>query len=110
MKISQTDNLIEVKTSGRLRAIIGVVLTVIGVVLVVYLLASGASPVWMPLIGIVVLIFGGLMAFLAKNRDIVLQRGGTSSISAKRVFWGQSQTQTFESQSYHRSQPFDIFR
>lgn len=103
MKIYQTDTQIEIKTSGLTQAILGVAVAIIGIILAVAALAGVAksgdgttSPAWVSLIGLAVLIVGGLLAFFSKNRDIILQKGGISSVNSKRVFGGQSKTESFD--------------
>ncbi len=103
MKIYQTDTQIEIKTNGLSQAILGVAVAIIGIILAVSVLAGVAktgdgatSPAWLSLIGLAVLIVGGLLAFFSKNRDVILQKGGISSVNSKRVFGGQSKTESFD--------------
>lgn len=103
MKIYQTDTQIEIKTSGLPRAILGIVVAILGIILAIAMLVGitrtgdgTTSPPWASLIGLIFLVVGVLLAFLSTNRDIILQRGGISSVNAKRVFGGQSKTESFD--------------
>jgi hypothetical protein len=99
MKIIQTDNQIELKSSGISQLIVGVILILAGVAMAIFLPGSTDSngnkmPVWIALIGIALAIGGLAAVIFAKNRYINIQRGGNTIIQAKRMIGGSTQTQT----------------
>lgn len=103
MKINQTQTQLELKTSGLSQAITGIILIIVGIIVAVAVLNGAikieggkALPMWAALAGLVFVVAGILSAFFARNRDIILQKGGTSTVTSKRFFGGQPQNTTFD--------------
>lgn len=104
MKITQTDTQLEIKTNGTFSLLVGILLFVIGIVVVITVLTgiwktngNGQSlSVIGPIIGIVMAVGGVASAFLARNRNTTLQKGGTSTVSQKHVLLGKEKIVSFE--------------
>jgi hypothetical protein len=103
MKITQTDNQMEIKTSGIPSIIAGVIVILIGLAVVGLLIANGfkdssgkSSSILIPILGLVFAVVGVFCVIFAANRDIILQKGGTSSVSSKRIFGGKLKSVSFE--------------
>jgi hypothetical protein len=99
MKTTQTDNQIELKSSGAGQVFFGVVLVIVGIIMAIFLLGSAddsgkKAPAWTILIG-VAMALGGIAAILfAKNRSVTIQKGGNTTVTVKKVLGGGPQAQT----------------
>lgn len=103
MKINQTETQLELKTSGLIQIITGIILIIVGIAVSISVLigvfkdANGKSlPIYWSLIGLVMLLAGGFASYSSRNRQIILQKGGTSTVNAKRILGGKIQKTTFE--------------
>jgi hypothetical protein len=104
MKITQTDNQMEIKTSGLLTLAMGIILIVFGAVVLITVLTgiwkvqgNGQSTSLIgPIAGALLAVGGIVTALLAKNQDTVLQKGGTSTVSQKRVLFGGPKAVSFD--------------
>jgi hypothetical protein len=104
MKIIQTEDKMEIKTNGTVSLLSGVIVFLIGTVVAVGILTrvfkTSSSDqsfyiVW-PIIGIVIAVLGAISAFLACNRDIVMQKGGTTTSTLKHILFGKANTVSFD--------------
>lgn len=102
MKISQTNNQLEIKNSGLGSIILGVVFVVVGIIMTIVMLSGSATdengesaPAWAVLFGVVFAVVGCLVAWFAKSKKTVLQQGANTTVSAKRVLSGKTSEQTF---------------
>ena len=104
MKITQTDNQLEIKSSGILALIMGILLIIVGIIVLITVLTGiwkidgkGQSTVIVgPIVGIVLIVSGVISAFLASNHDTVLQKGGTSTVTLKHILFGKVKVVSFE--------------
>jgi len=103
MKINQTETQLELKTSGLIQIIASIILIVVGIAVSISVLigvfkdADGKSlPIYWSLVGLVMLLAGGFASYSSKNRQIILKKDGTSTVSTKRIIGGKTQETTFE--------------
>lgn len=97
MKITQTnDTELTILNSGTAGLIGGGTLLLIGIGIGVYPLI-GTAEWWVSLIGAAVAGFGGLLIFTAATVTTTLRRGGTSTISERRLVGGRLKEASFES-------------
>jgi hypothetical protein len=99
MKVIQTDNQIELKSSGLGQALFGAILLVVGIVMAVALHGSTGdggkpTPIWVTLMGVAFAIIGILVAVFAKNRSVLIQKGANTTVTAKRLLGGSPQQQS----------------
>lgn len=104
MKITQTDTQMEIKTNGTLVLVMGVFLSIIGIVVLVTVLTGlwkvqgngQSTSVIGPIVGAVMVLGGIITALLAKNEDSIFQKGGTSTITLKRILFGSPKVVSFD--------------
>lgn len=99
MKITQTDSQIQLKSSGIGQLLTGLFMVIVGIGLTIVLLASPGdngkkAPAWTIVLGIAFVIFGVLMAVFSKNRTVTVQKGGDTTVNAKRMLGGSPQQQS----------------
>jgi hypothetical protein len=99
MKITQTDTQIELKSNGIGQFLLGVALTVVGVGVTFFLVAVPSdngkkAPAWSYLVGLAFALVGILAAISAKNRTIVGQKGGETTVRDKRLLGGSPRQQS----------------
>lgn len=98
MKITQTDSQLELKTSGAGQVITGVVLIAAGIGMAIVTHSPDAdgkkAPVWVLLVAIAIALAGVAAIIFAKNRSVTIQKGGNTTVSAKRLIGGTPQSQT----------------
>lgn len=99
MKVIQSGDQLELRSSGIGQLLIGIIFTVIGIGLTILLLTTPSdngkkAPLWSVLIGLVFIIAGILAAIFAKNRSVVMRKGGDTTVTAKRLFGGAPQQQS----------------
>jgi hypothetical protein len=103
MKLQQTNTQLEIKSSAYSQAIIGTIFLVGGLV-AASLIAAGvfkdsagkSLPIWLAAVGLVASIIGFFVVRSSKNKTVLLNRGGTSSVELKRIFGGKTENTTFE--------------
>lgn len=102
MKITGTNDQMNVKVGGLGQLIIGLVFIVLGIALTVFILSGPkdsttgkAAPTWLAIMGVAFALVGILVALTAKNLYITMQRGGDTTMFAKRLLGGKSQHQSF---------------
>jgi hypothetical protein len=104
MKITQTENQLEIKTSGIPSLLIGILLFIIGIVVLV----TVSTGIWKingngqstavigPIIGVLMAVGGVAGAFLARNRNTILQKDGTSTVTQKHIILGREKVVSFD--------------
>jgi hypothetical protein len=106
MKITQTDNQIVIKQGGVTQLIGGITFIVIGIGLAIAIggglvkSSNGQKP--SPLIalfGVVFAVIGVLVFLTAKNRTIVIEKGGNTTVDAKKLIGGKDVNQSFPTTS-----------
>lgn len=103
MKITQTDNQMEIKTSGTFALLCGILLLIVGIVVLVTVLTgiwkiqgNGQSTAIIgPIVGIVMAVGGVASAFLARNRNTTLQKNSTSTVTQKHILFGREKIISF---------------
>lgn len=94
MKIIQTNDQMEIKSSGFGQLALGIILALGGIGTAVVVLGGKKAPIWAALIGLGMVIIGILTALFAKNRKAILQLGGNVTVTDKRVIGGGVQQQS----------------
>ncbi len=101
MKVIQTNNQIEVRSSGIGQLIIGLVIGLAGIALTIFVFAGppddkgNKMPIWVAAIGLAIIAAGVGMLLFSKNRNVVIQQGGTTTVTAKRIIGGQTENLSF---------------
>lgn len=105
MKITQTNNQIELNNGGMGQLGVSAVLVVLGIIIAVgifggFVTNNGAriSPL-LGMIGVVLGITGVLVAFFAQKKRIVIVKGGDTAVTATRLIGGHSVSQSFPTAS-----------
>lgn len=101
MKINQTDTQLELKTNGIAQVIIGTIFALIGVAVSIFILTSSTksddpSSIWFAAMGIPFVAIGAYIVFSSHNRQVVINKGGITTVVTKRTIGGTPQTQSFE--------------
>lgn len=104
MKLTQTDNQIEVKNNGIGQLLIGAVFFVAGIAVTALILSSHSSdgkkaPIWVVLFGLLFCVIGVFIAFMAQNRRTTIQKGSNVTVWAKRLLIGAPQEQSVPTSS-----------
>lgn len=99
MKVITSGDQLELRSSGLGQFLGGILMVAVGIVVTVLLLGTTSSngkkaPVWSVIIGVVFVIFGVVMVIFAKNRSVVMRKGGDTTVRLKRVFGGTPQQQS----------------
>lgn len=101
MKVIQTDNQIEIKSSGIGQLITSIIISLVGIGLTIFVFAGppddkgNKMPIWMAGIGLAFVAVGIGFLLFSKNRSTVIQKDGTTTITAKRILGGQTQNTSF---------------
>lgn len=102
MKITQTNDQIEIKSGGAGQIIIGGLFIAAGIAAVIAVLIGAFgkdTPPWIALIGLVFAVFGGIALKTAQNRVITIQQGGDTTVNSKRLIGGKTAQQSFPTSS-----------
>jgi len=94
MKITQTNTTLNIKQSGVMTLIIGIVVILVGIGLAIFLAIKGDSP-WLWLIGLGVAVLGIALILTAKNKTITLIKDGQSVVKASRIIGGKTDEKSF---------------
>jgi hypothetical protein len=99
MKVTQTADQIELDSSGFGQLLLGVILIIAGVLVAIFMHGSTGddgkqAPIWVTLIGVGIAIGGLLSIIFARNRSVVVQRGGNATVRTKRLIGGGTQEQS----------------
>lgn len=99
MKLTQTNDQLEIKTNGAGTLAFGIILILAGLAAAIFLPGmtnedGSKTPNWVALIGIAIMVFGCIISFFAKNRKITIQKAGNTIITDKRLIGGKMQEQS----------------